>query len=330
VDVRSREEMLELQHNWMGCAHNVVWGADFTRDVYDSEQHGTVANTVPADYTNDQVSAFAEDEITLAHNLWLTLGYRGQYNELTYYDWAGRSALIWEFVPKHFLRGAVSRSFRRPTIWEEFRAGPEEYGNTDLVNERMVSYELGYRGQWRQNLTVNVEGYVNQDTDMIAKQFDASWVRQYQNVYDVQTCGLETSIDWKPAPWWLVRGFHVYTHQTDRDELTNWRTGETQVLLGPKHRVGLTNRFYLDEAMTLNTQLYWTDVATPYPEYIPGRPFWKLDVRLARRIWNDRAEVAVGATNLNDPFHYEGGYDWSTGKYIEVPRIFYVQLFCKF
>ena len=187
VDTLSREEMLEVQHNFVHGRHNIVWGADYTRDIYDSTPHNGEEVTVPEDFANDQASAFIEDEITLADNLWFTLGYRAHYNELTNYDWAGRTALVWEFAPKHFLRGAISRSFRRPTMWEEFVKGryddaggwrDNKYGNDNLSNEEMVSYEVGYRGQWRKNLSVNIEGYINKDKDIIALSpgtADTSW-----------------------------------------------------------------------------------------------------------------------------------------------------------
>mgnify|MGYP000939246310 CR=1 FL=1 len=354
ADTRSREDIFEVQHNILFGRHNLVWGGDYSRDVYRSSPRNDQQNTIPEDFANDQVSMFIEDEIELADDLWFTLGGRGYYNELTHFDWAANLAMVWEFTPGHFLRGALARAFRRPTMWQMYRAGPLKYdgyqlqgeGNDSLKNEKMISYEIGYRGHWSDTLAVNIEGYINKDEDMMAKHkglleqsqpwlpgsdwVEEDWYDKWDNIYDVTTYGLETSIEWEPKPWWLLRAFHTYIHQTRRNELTNWRTGETGIILNPKHRVGLTNRFNLDEVTTLNTQLYWTDTATPYYEYIPGKPFWRLDVRLARRLWNDRAELAVGASNLLDRNHYEGGYDWGTNRYNEVPRQFYVEFYCHF
>lgn len=349
VDARSREEVFEIQHNALWDRHNIVWGADYTRDVYNSSPRDALSNTTPEDFANDHVSAFIQDEITLQDNLWLTLGWRAYYDEITHFDWAGETTLVWEFTPAHFLRGSVARAFRRPTLYQDFRsAAPgangwpiQGEGNDSLDNERMVSYEIGYRGQLKENLFLNVEAYLNKDSDMLAKRralveyyqpwlpgsdwTEENWYDQWDNVYNVTTYGVETSIDWKPAPWWLLRGFHTYLHQTDRNNLTNWRTGETGVILSPKHRFGLTNRFELDRQTTLNTQLYWTDTATSSDEYIDGKPFWKLDARLARRFWNDKAEVAVGVFNALDHSHAETGYDWATGDFNEVPRLVYMQ-----
>jgi iron complex outermembrane receptor protein len=352
VDTHSREEMLEVQHNFVYGRHAIVWGADYTRDAYDSTPHEGKAVTVPEDFANDQGSAFIEDEITLANNLWFTLGYRAQYNELTDFDWAGRMALVWEFAPKHFLRGAISKSFRRPTFWEEFVHGrfddaggwrDNKYGNDNLSNEEMVSYEIGYRGQWAKNLSFNVEGYINKDKDIIALSpgtAETNWQKIFHNTYDATTYGIETSIEWRPVDWWLVRGFHTYMHQTNRKEFINGSSGELkgpkdEIMLSPQQQTGLTNRIYLDKSTTLNTQLYWNNggATTALWEQEETKPFWKLDVRLAKRFWNNSAELAIGAINLLAPSHHEGGYDdwWPSGAILtEVPRLFYLQFFYKF
>jgi iron complex outermembrane receptor protein len=340
-DTSSQEEMLEIQHNFEHDSHNIVWGLDYTRDVYDSTptKEGEQSATSPTGFANDQGSAFIEDEITLADNLWYTLGYRAHYNELTNFDWAGSTALVWEFTPKHFLRAAISKAFRRPTLWEEFKTDSVswgKFGNDSLHNEEEVSYELGYRGQWTKNLSVNIEGYINKTNDLISLATLTSpvWHQQFENVYDVTTYGLETSVEWRPVDWWLIRGFHTYMHQTDRNQLTGWGNDKMEIMLSPQQRAGLTNRFYLDKSTTLNTQLYWTEGgATQSLDHIEKTgPFYRLDVRLARRFWNDTAEIAIGATNLLDKSHPEGGYDWSGSSPVltEVPRQLYFQFFYKF
>jgi iron complex outermembrane receptor protein len=340
-DTSSQEEIFEIQHNFEHDSHNIVWGLDYTRDMYDSTptKEGEQSATFPTGYANDQGSAFIEDEITLADNLWYTIGYRGHYNELTNFDWAGSTALVWEFTPKHFLRAAISKAFRRPTLWEEFEidsAAWGKFGNDSLRNEEEVSYELGYRGQWTKDLSVNIEGYINKTKDLIslATLTSPAWHQQFENVYDVTTYGLETSVDWKPVDWWLIRGFHTYMHQTDRNQLTGWGNDKMEIELSPQQRAGLTNRFYLDKSTTLNTQLYWTEGgATQSLDHIEKTgPFYRLDVRLARRFWNDTAEIAIGATNLFDKSHPEGGYDWTGPSPVltEVPRQLYFQFFYKF
>ena len=108
-----------------------------------------------------------------------------------------------------------------------------------------------------------------------------------------------------------------------------------EIMLSPQQQIGLTNRIYLDKSTTLNAQLYGNDggATTALWHANETKPFWKLDVRLARSIWKDTAEIAIGATNLLAPSHQEGGYDdWRAigANLTEVPRTFYVQFFYKF
>lgn len=324
--VRTREDMLEIQHYFVRGIQRIVWGADYTRDSAHTRHWR------PDSFADDQVSAFIEDEITLADDLWLTIGNRQHYNELTHHDWAGRAALVLEIAPRHFVRGAISRSFRRPLLSEEFDyednglTGPAwqltELGNDSLRNERLLSYEVGYRGKLKDNLEFNVEGFVNRHKDLIGKRGSSPAV--WNNVLDVTTYGIETAIDYRPYSWWLIRGFHAYEHQTDEKNLNDSDTGELSVWTIPKHKVGLTNRFYLDQSTTLNTQLYWSD--TFFNDEHPGErvdPYFKFDIRLGKTFWNDNAELAVGVTDLTDHFHDEGGHN-------ELPRQAYFQFFYRF
>ena len=315
--MRTREDMLEMQHYFVSGIHSIVWGSDYTRDI------GHMYHWRPDSFANDQLSAFIEDEITLADNLWFTIGNRQHYNELTHHDWAGRAALVWEIAPRHFIRGAVSRSFRRPIFSEEFdyTAGTI-LGNDSLRNERLVSYELGYRGKLKDNLELNVEGFVNKHKDLIGKKGSSPAV--WNNVLDVTTYGIETAIDYRPFKWWLVRGFHAYEHQTDEKNLNDSNTGKLSVCTVPKHKLGLTNRFYLDKSTILNTQLYWSD--TFFNLNDPGErvdPYFRFDIRLGKTFWNDNAELAFGIKNLTDQSHSEGGN-------YEVPRQVYFQFFYRF
>jgi outer membrane receptor protein involved in Fe transport len=237
-------------------------------------------------------------------------------------------------------------------MWEEFVRGRNDaaggwrdnkYGNENLSNEEMISYEVGYRGQLRKNLSVNVEGYINKDKKIIALApgtAGTAWKSIFKNTYDMTTYGIETSIEWKPVDWWLVRAFHGYMHQTNRSEFRSGNDGamkgsKDEIMLSPQHQTGLTNRIYLDKSTTLNTQLYWNDggATLAVASQDETKSFCKLDVRLARSIWKDTAEIAIGATNLLAPSHREGGYDdWRAGgvSYTEVPRQFYFQFLYKF
>jgi len=333
--VISRDEVFEIQRSFVTGPHHFVMGADYTRDFFRTKPDGTTYLSIddPNNYANDQGSFFVEDEITLRDDLWLTLGHRSYHNELTHFDWAGRAALVWEAAPNHFFRAGISRSFSRPTLQGYFilenkgSLALEADPNERQDNEHLVSYELGYRGQVSDNLDVTVDAFYNQHKDLIGQ--DPTGGHTYvHNVLDIDSYGVETAINYRPVKWWLVRATHSYEHQTERDTM-NESPNRLMIDVLPKHKVTLMNRFYLDETTTLNTQLFYVDTyydqnraSTGSMNRLKIPPYFRLDTRLSKRL-NKNTELAIGATNLTDPYHSEHNQQ-------EVPRIYYAQLFCKF
>jgi outer membrane receptor protein involved in Fe transport len=329
--------------------HKIVWGGDYTRDVFQTAlvPGGRLSIANPDGFANDQVSSFIEDEITLAKNFWFTIGGRLQYNELTYLDWAGNAVLTWELVPKHFLRAGVSRAFARPIMQNYFYslipipkppALPkitERAALDGIDNEHITAYQVGYRGQIMKNLEIDIEGFQHVNEDLIGSYEKGKPIVRYtDNILDVTSYGLETSLDYKPFAWWLVRGTHSYEHQTETNRM-NTLPPRLIVPSVPKHTATLTNRFYLDSSTTLNIQLFYTD-----PFYLENVLYdaatnkvddhIRLDVHLARKIGNN-AEIAIGVKNVNDPYHYEGN---TTGKaeldYKRVAKLYYLQFYYRF
>jgi iron complex outermembrane recepter protein len=353
-DVRSRQDLLEIQNTLDWGTHKIVWGGDYTRDsfhtiiFYDPISNPKANKSIddPNSFSNDQVSAFAEDEITLAKNFWFTIGGRLQHNELTGQDWAGNAVLTWEAVPNHFLRAGVSRAFARPVMQAYFYSLmpynktriTERAALDGLDNEHITAYQLGYRGQIMKNLDLDIEGFYHRNTDMIGSYEKGSPIVRYNgNIFDVTSYGIETSLDYKPFAWWLIRGTHSYEHQTEADRM-NRLPPRLIVPSVPQHTATLTNRFYLDNSTTLNTQLFYTDTyhlenanAVDYDAAINKvDKRIRLDVHLARKIGKN-AEIAIGVKNVNDPYHYEGN---TTGKvevdYNRIVKLYYLQFYYQF
>ncbi len=165
-----------------------------------------------------------------------------------------------------------------------------------------------------------------------------STVRYSDYSFDVDSYGVETSLDYKPFDWWLIRGTHSYEHQTEANCM-NALPPRLNVPSVPQHTATLTNRFYLDSSTTLNTQLFYKD-----PYYMQNVNYnaainkiddhIRLDVHLARKIGKN-AELAFGIKNLNDSYHYEGN---ATGKaesggdlsYNRIAKVYYLQVYCQF
>ncbi len=278
--------------------------------------------TTSADREGFSVSSLHPDDFQESST---QFGTRQYYNEMTHYDWAARTALVWEAQPSHFFRASISRAFARPVMQQFFLyESPTTDASDDYRNESMISYEFGYRGQLTDKFELNMELFYNQNINMIGLT-DNFTPRRRGNVLDVDTYGLETSINFKPYKWWHIRATHSYAYQPEQDDI-NENANNLKVVTIPRHTGTLMNRFYLGKATTINTQFFFSD------SYFNDRrvssrttiePFTRFDLRLSKRCCKDAFEIAIGATNLNDNFHPEGGSD-------EVPRQYYLQLFSEF
>jgi iron complex outermembrane receptor protein len=337
--VRSRESDFQAQHTFREGPHQIVWGAGYTSDYFLTKPDGVVYKSIddPNNFENEQGSVFAEDEITLRDNLWLTLGHRSYYNQLTHYDWAGRAGLVWEAVPNHFLRTSVSRAFSRPTLQSYFireyktSLALEADPNERLENEHLIAYEVGYRGQLADNLDLTVDTFYNQHRDLIGQDptdYDPSTPAKHtyvHNVLDIDGYGVETTIDYRPFSWWLVRGTHSFEHMTERNTM-NEAPNRLALDPIPTNKASLTNRFYLDKLTTLNTQLFYVSKYYDQNKRATNRltipEYLRFDVRLARKVAKN-VELAIGGTNVNDSYHLEHDLD-------NVPMVLYFQVYAQF
>ncbi len=143
----------------------------------------------PSEIYQHRVGLFVQDEQTLFEQLVLTAGVRLDYNSLTPFTISPRAAAVWEFVPAHSLRFTFGQAFRKPSLLntsihlKNARAAPgfpafedlmrRAIGNEDLDNERITSFEFGYRGAfWSGRLKSEAVVFYNRYRDTIALRID--------------------------------------------------------------------------------------------------------------------------------------------------------------
>lgn len=189
----------------------------------------------------------------------------------------------------------------------------------------MTSYELGYRGQFANNFELNVELFYNKNEDLIG-QYKIDKVITKDNLLDIDTFGLETSINYRPYHWWHIRATHGYAKQPN-DERLNDDARDIKVYSIPQHTTTLMNRFYLDSNTTINTQLFYNSRYFDRKnavERVSIGAIKRFDIRLSRKffIYNTDVEFAIGGSNINEKLRTESG--------LEVPRLFYFQALVRY
>src|SRR5262249_7550031 len=126
----------------------------------------------PGDKNLHIYSTFLQDKITLKPSrLFLTAGLKVEHNSYTDFEYSPRVHLSWNSADKHKLWAAVSRAVRTPSrIDEDFTLslapGVPIIQASDFRSETLIAYELGWRSQPLESLSLSVGTFYN-DYDRI-------------------------------------------------------------------------------------------------------------------------------------------------------------------
>jgi iron complex outermembrane receptor protein len=143
---------LQLQHSVGGWAgHAPVWGVQLRR-AWDHVENSPYVAFLPGRLVQDWASLFAQDEISLAESLRLTLGARAEHNRYTGMEFLPTLRLAWKRSPQQLVWAAATRTVRAPSRLDRDTYVPGEppfllRGGPGFQSEIARVFELGYRGQ---------------------------------------------------------------------------------------------------------------------------------------------------------------------------------------
>jgi len=334
IEYRYQQLAFQVSHSFKPVdTHTLTWGIDSRVDLVDA------SNADPFLLTKDFVSTaiigiYAQDEWRFAPKWTLNLGGRIDYEFYGGFQPSARAALSYELTDTSMVYGAVSRAFQMTPAASRFLNLPTLNGlawvtaNRNLDAQPLLAYELGYRGKFLERLDTNLNLFLHHHDDFVAFPPELGppglIVKDLDNRGSANFYGLE--LDAKYAATEKLTLLGNYTFQLL--DLRGVPRGLTELIGPPKHKFMLGARYALTDDIRLSSHLYYVDaVEAPNPAnpFIHRRidPYFRLDLRAEYEFWNDRASVAVGASNLLDSDHYEGGTAFLNDA--EVPRVVYVE-----
>lgn len=218
---------LDLQHRFgIGQAQEFIWGANY-RVSSDTITPSPVMNMNNPSRRMNYLGLFAQDEISLAQNLRLTLGLRADHNPISGWDTQPTARLSWNLQPNHTLWGALSRAARAPSRAESgfnrnirfITAGPINIltvlHSTDAQDsEKLKAAETGLRSQWTSTLSTDLvvfhHRYKHLSRTAGARTVVAGFPLTVVNVEvgnggEMTLNGAELSADWRFAPAWRLQ-----------------------------------------------------------------------------------------------------------------------------
>jgi len=333
---------IDLQHNLrLNDSHEITWGAGY-RFLHDHTPGSATFSLAPESRSDSLLNLFVQDEITLLPDtLRFTLGSKLEHREFSGWELEPSAKLSWTPAKGYSLWASVSRSVRTPTRGEQdatialnvIPAAPPVpqsvvlmVGNRGVSAESLLAYELGFRADLSEVLSLDISSYYNQYRNIIYPERGAVFIQNgtpmvpyiFTNQLRYDSTGAEFSFQWQPREWWKVKGGYAFI-QFFGDDLDN----SMAVKATPNHQATLRSLFAVTRDIDLD---FWGRYVganhyslTSGTVEIPAYP--TLDARLA---WRPRAgvEISLVGRNLIQGRHLETVSDLSIVRH-EVERTVY-------
>ena len=315
---------VNFQHHFhVGDRNNIVWGLGY-RFTHEVDENAPGLAFLPPTLNQNLFSGFAQDEIMLRENLFLTLGTKVEHNDYTGFEVEPSARLQWNVTPKQMLWAAVSRAVRTPSRIDRdmSQPGPASplvilQGGSGFVSETLIAYELGYRAQLGPKISTSISTFYNDynhlrstTTNSVLDAFRLPFPFYFQNNLEGETYGVELSVTYQMLDWWRLRFGYNFLKENMRV-----RSGQDDINNGLNETADPQNQFSVRSSMdlpgnvNLDAGLRWVDTLHNNSGATQGTvpSYFEVDVRIGWRPTKN-LEVSVVGQNLLHDHHAEYGF----------------------
>jgi len=341
--------------------NQLTWGLGY-RWMRDDIRNEFTTSFDPDDRDTSLFSGFLQNELSLFDDrLHLTVGTKIEHNHYTGWEFQPSGRALWKPADRHAVWAAISRAVRTPSRAENdvvlntavlppgvappgFPAPPNPLvptviqllGDSGYDSEHLLAYELGYRTQLHDTLSLDIATYYNDYNDLrtvtldpntpVEPLLDRTNIRFLAtNKMRGETYGVEIAADWLPLSYWRVRAGYSYIninlHLQGSAQLTD-PISKSAEDASPHNTVFIRNLVDLPHNLELDTNLRYVDSV---PAVDTGS-YVNLDARLG---WKptEHWELAVVGQNLLEDNHREfGSSAFVATEFTKVPRGMYFQV----
>jgi iron complex outermembrane receptor protein len=349
---------LEFKHHWNPAgAHDIVWGAGY-RWTKDDIIDTFVISFDPDSRSDNLWSAFAQDDINLiADTAWITVGSKFEHNAYSGFEIQPSVRFRIQTSPRQIIWTAISRAVRTPARSDhDFESkiltrvdGTDDFiisnymGDDALHSEELTAYELGYRRQISNTLSIDIASYYN-DYDEIrgVRQYPPfldltssppTYVLPYifDNSIEGKAYGIELQGTWQAtdnlritaAYSWMKLDLQ-YKDPDRRD------TKILELFLSPRQQFQLRSSLDLAHNLSFDAELYYVSSlnSSEIDSYLQLNEndigaYLRLDLQLGWQI-RENLKIYITGENLLDSGHSEFP-DSSQILASEIPRQYWVK-----
>lgn len=328
-------------HVSVGSRQDWLWGLGYNRfqlgsqgnaDFSFADREDGAAQTDLEPYKSHDADSryvlFAQNEIAVApERFFLIPGARVQYETDSRWGVQPNLRALWIVNSRHSIWGSVSRALRTLTELEDHAhitvasLGEQNSipafltldGNEDFRSERLLAYELGYRGELRRGISLDIATFFNSYHDLRTREPGTPFFTtafpfprvevplQFDNKMDGETYGVELAASWQVNHRWTLQGTYsrleiqLHPHADSRDPQAELDEGAS-----PKHQFNLRSRLQLGPNLELDTELY-------YVSSLPNlsiASYTRVDSQITWRL-QEKTALTIGGQNLLRPQHPE-------------------------
>lgn len=345
---------LDFQHRFpIGMRHDLIWGLG-TRVTIDDISNSSSLTFMPTHRTDHLVSGFMQDQIALIQNrLTLTLGSKFEHNSYSGFEAQPSARLLYSPNDWNRVWAAISRAVRTPARFErDVRVstaafpGPgglpvlvQTVGNSDFTSEDLLAFELGYRVQPVEWLTVDLAGFytiydnlrtAEPGVPALATGASPPHVVQpvlFDNRMSGNTYGIEIASTWQPLSFWRLHLNYSYIEIKLHPDVTSAQQTQDEKR-SPRHQVQVRSLLDLPWHLQFDAAAFFVDQLSKLEPAVPS--YVRLDLRLG---WHPTKafDLSLVGQNLLDNRHPEwGGVLGVPVKAQEVQRSVYMQATWRF
>ncbi|MEZ6177756.1 MAG: TonB-dependent receptor [Candidatus Scalinduaceae bacterium] len=317
---------LDFQHSFaLGSRHKFVWGLGY-RFSTDGFSGFTGFQLDPSNRGLHLFSTFLQNEVAIIKDLKLIFGTKLEHNDYTGLEVMPSAKILWTPFSRHTAWAAVTRAVKIPSrafrdsvhTVATFPLGPgrkglvQILGTPDIESEKVYAYELGYRFQPIERLSIDIATFYNNYYDLqTGEEKDSFKISPTETVFPIfndnemhgDTYGFEISADWDVTEHWKLKAGYTFLQMQlhlNKASISEGTEDDEEEGLNSRNRAYLLSYLNLPHNIEVDTSLYYVDhlSTNDIPSYL------RLDMRLG---WKptEFLDISFGVKNMLDGEHRE-------------------------
>lgn len=325
----------------------VMWGFSY-RNERDKSSAGRIFSLQPANRTLETYIGFLQDEVSFFDDT-LRIAIGSGVVKHTYIEhplFQPNIHVAWMPTPNHTLWGAVTRTFRTPyrlekegahwlqpdqdNVFEEGNEWVRLIGNPQQESEESTGFQVGYRGQVYDRLSLDITAYVITERSSPGQQAVPNQARTFifrnhggENIY-----GAQMAAEWRVSDWWRLKPTASFLYIEELEEQAELGSEDPEFLENagwPSYQASLRSLMDLGNNLEFDTTLRYVDALRG--TRVKG--YFNLNARLGWRP-DEHWEFSLVGHNLLQGHHDEAVATFFPTRSAEIQRGVYALLTWRF